>query len=46
MEYIESNAAHGMFLASSNGFLYSSSDVALNNTKGAVTFKTGDEISL
>lgn len=35
-----------MFLVSSNGFLYSSADVALNNTKGAVTFKTGDEISL
>ena len=40
----ESNANHGLFVASSNGFIYSSSDQQCNGTKGHPVFKAGDEI--
>ena len=33
-------------MSSSNGFVYSSSDEASNNTKWGLTFKTGDEITI
>jgi hypothetical protein len=45
-DYLESNLQHGYFVASSNGFIYSNNDEASNNTKWALTFKTGDEITI
>jgi len=39
-------AAHGLFVLSSNGFIYSSGDNTINNTKSLLTFKANEEICL
>lgn len=42
----ENNANHGLYVAASNGFVYSSGDSQINGTKNHLSFKTGDELGL